>query len=73
MDRKEDVLLRFGRQVAALREQNNIGIEELASRSGLDEEQIEGIEGGKINIRYTSLLALARGLGVTPRQLLEFL
>lgn len=73
MDRNEKALHKFGLHLAALRQQKNLSIRELASRSGLDHRQIGRIEAGKVNILFSTILALARGLGITPEELLESL
>lgn len=73
MDRSEKVLRKFGRRLTELREQKELTIRELAKRSGLDARQIGRIEAGKVNILFSTILALARGLGITPEELLESL
>jgi transcriptional regulator with XRE-family HTH domain len=73
MERNDKSLRRFGRQLAALREQRNLSIRDLASRSGVDARQLARIEAGEVNILFTTILALARGLGITPEELLESL
>jgi transcriptional regulator with XRE-family HTH domain len=71
MERNEKSLRRFGQILTALREQRNLSVRDLASRSGLDPRQINRIEAGNVNIHFTTILALARGLGITPEELLE--
>jgi transcriptional regulator with XRE-family HTH domain len=73
MERNDKSLRRFGRQLAALRKQRNLSVRELAARSGVDLRQVIRIEAGKVNIHFTTILALARGLGITPEELLESL
>jgi transcriptional regulator with XRE-family HTH domain len=72
MDKKEEALRQFGRRVAALRQQKNLSIGELADAAGLEFRQVEQIEEGKVNLLFTTLIALAKGLGITPEQLLRF-
>ena len=64
---------KFGRRLTALRQQKEMTIRDLARRSGLDGRQIGRIEAGKVNILFSTILALARGLGITPEELLESL
>jgi transcriptional regulator with XRE-family HTH domain len=71
MDRKEVALRQFGRHLTALRHQKGLSIGQLAIAAGLEYRQIEQIEAGKVDLLFTTLLALAKGLGVTPDQLLE--
>lgn len=73
MDRNDEALRQFGRHLAALRQQKDISLRQLAAASGLEVHQLERIEAGEIDLVYTVLLALAKGLKVTPDQLLEFL
>jgi transcriptional regulator with XRE-family HTH domain len=73
MDRSEKALRQFGRRLTELREQKELTIRDLARRSGLDARQISRIEAGKVNLLFSTILALARGLGVSPEELLESL
>jgi transcriptional regulator with XRE-family HTH domain len=73
MERNEKSLRRFGQLLAVLRKQRNLGIHDLALRSGVDSRRLARIEAGKVNIHFTTVLALARGLGITPEELLESL
>jgi transcriptional regulator with XRE-family HTH domain len=73
MERNEKSLRRFGQILTEWREKKNWGVRDLALRSGLDPRQLTRIEAGKVNIHFTTILALARGLGITPEELLESL
>jgi len=73
MERNEKSLRRFGQLLAALRKEKNLSVRDLASRSGVETRRIARIEAGKVNIHFTTILALARGLGITPEELLESL
>jgi transcriptional regulator with XRE-family HTH domain len=73
MDGKEEALRRFGREIAAFRQQKNYTLGQLAAASGIGYRELEEIEAGRLDPPFTLLLALARGLGVDPRQLLDFL
>ena len=73
MERNEKSLRRFGQILTERREKKNWGVRDLALRSGLDPRQLTRIEAGKVNIHFTTILALARGLGITPEELLESL
>lgn len=73
MDRNEKALRQFGQLLTQLREQRNLSVRELASRSGLDPGQVDRIEAGDVNIHFTTILALARGLGITPEEMLKSL
>jgi transcriptional regulator with XRE-family HTH domain len=73
MERNEKSLRRFGQLLTVLREQRNLSVRELASHSGMDPRQLTRIEAGNVNIHFTTILALARGLGITPEELLKSL
>jgi transcriptional regulator with XRE-family HTH domain len=73
MERNEKSLRRFGQLLAVLRKQRNFSLGDLASRSGVESRRLARIEAGKVNIHFTTILALARGLGITPEELLESL
>jgi transcriptional regulator with XRE-family HTH domain len=73
MDRNEKLLRRFGQLLTEMREQRNLTVREVAARSGLDPRQLTRIEAGDVNIHFTTILALARGLEITPEELLKSL
>ena len=73
MERNEKSLRRFGKILTEWREKKNWDVRDLALHSGLDPRQLARIEAGKVNIHFTTILALARGLGITPEELLESL
>jgi transcriptional regulator with XRE-family HTH domain len=73
MDRSEKALRKFGQRLTELREQKELTIRDLARQSGLDARQIVRIEAGKVNLLFSTILGLARGLGVSPEELLETL
>ena len=70
MDRNEKALHSFGQRLTQLREERNISIPELAARTGLDVRHIGRIEAGEINILVSTVFKLAKGLGVSPGELL---
>jgi transcriptional regulator with XRE-family HTH domain len=73
MERNEKSLRRFGQLLAVMREERNLSVRDLALRAGLDRRQLIRIEAGEVNIHSTTILALARGLGITPEELLKSL
>jgi len=73
MERQEEALREFGRRLTWLREKQELSIAELAVRCGLDTLKIIQIEAGQVDFPVTVILALARGLGVPPDELLETL
>ncbi len=71
MDRHENALHKLGRQLTRLREKKQLTIPALATLAGLDPRHIAAIEAGEIDPQITTILALARALGVKPDQLLS--
>ena len=69
MDRQADALRRLGRRLSQLREQQQLTIDELAGRTGLEPGHLSKIEAGEVDVHLTALMALAHALGVKPDQL----
>jgi len=60
----------FGQEVRRRREAAGLTLEALAERSGLTPNYIGGIEMGKRDPSLSTVLSLARGLAVSPADLL---
>lgn len=73
MDRKDEVLKKFGRHLTALREEKKLTIPELAAAAGLLPRQLRRIEAGEVNILFTTVVSLSRGLEISPDVLLQSL
>jgi transcriptional regulator with XRE-family HTH domain len=73
MDRKDEVLRKFGRHLTALREERKLTIPQLAAAVGLTAHQLRRIEEGEVNILFTTVVSLSRGLEVSPDVLLQSL
>ncbi len=73
MDRNDKVLKKFGRYLAALRKQKKLTIQELAAATGLRPQQLRRIEAGEVNILFTTIVSLSRGLGISPGVLMRSL
>lgn len=71
MDKKEDVLLKLGRRITELRQKQQLSVDELATRAGIDVREICGIEAGEVDPPLTTLFALCRALGLSPAQLVN--
>ena len=63
-------LLPLGREVRRLRKERGLSQEALADAAGLHTNYVGGIERGEHNVGIKALFALARGLGVSPAELL---
>jgi len=62
----------FGKHLEKLRTERDLSYRQLAQRCDVDFSNISKIEKGEINIQLSSVLQLAKGLNVNPKQLFEF-
>jgi transcriptional regulator with XRE-family HTH domain len=60
----------FGREVRRRRNALGLTLEELAERSGLSPNYVGTVEGGQRDPSLSTVLALAKGLGTSPGELL---
>lgn len=65
-------LVPFGKHIAKLRKDADLSQEHVAFEAGLDRGYLSGIENGKRNPSVLQLLKLAKGLGVTPKDLFDY-
>jgi transcriptional regulator with XRE-family HTH domain len=56
----------FARTLRRLREKEHLSLRDLADRSGLSHGTIENIEQGRYTPKWTTVLALAAALQVSP-------
>ncbi len=62
----------FGKHLRKLRLEKNLSQEELNFRCELSKNHVGMIERGEINIKLTTIEALAKGLGVAKSRLLDY-
>jgi len=72
MENKEQILQKFAKHLTKVRESKGLSIRQLAASSGLEYSQVQRIEKGLVNLAYTTLIALANGLDIEPKELLDF-
>ena len=70
--RDENILKNFGKNLERIRKEKKISLRSLEILSEVDHSEIHRIEKGKRNPSLTVLLALSKGLGVGPKELLDF-
>lgn len=63
---------KFGTHVKKIRESKAYSLIEVDRNCDLDESNISKIENGKVNIQLSTIFELAKGLGVDPKDLLDF-
>ncbi len=70
MSNKEKILARFAAHLTKLRQEKGLSIHQLAAAAGLEYSQVQRIEKGKVNLAFTTLVALAQGLDIDLNVLL---
>lgn len=63
MDTSAD-LIRFGQTIRQVREREGVSVADLVARTGIDAEQINAIEAGRLDPAFDVMIALAKGIGV---------
>jgi len=62
----------FGNRLRILREERELSLRDLAIKSDLHYNKIGQIELGRTNLKLSSIFALAKGLEIEPKELLNF-
>ena len=62
----------LGKKIEKLRIARNWGVREFAIKAGIEHPQLINIEKGRLDIRLTTLIKIARGLEIEPKELLDF-
>ncbi len=60
-----------GQRLAELRKQKGLSYRELAAQCDIDFQKISKVEKGKANLSVTTLIEIAEGLGIHPKELLD--
>lgn len=68
----KEILKEFGLHLKKLRNKNGLTLLDLEVKSGVNNGDISKIEGGKINLAFTTLAKLAAGLEIKMSELVEF-
>lgn len=63
--RNQETLNKFGDRLKTLRTKKGFTLEQLAFEADIELSQVHRVEKGKINPTLTTLIALAKGLGVS--------
>ena len=64
--------LPFGEHLEKIRKAKKLSLRDVADMCSLDNSNISKIEKGKINITLGTIIELAKGLGVHPKELLDY-
>ncbi|MBX9784144.1 MAG: helix-turn-helix transcriptional regulator [Chitinophagaceae bacterium] len=70
--RDEIGIQKFGKRVRELRLSKNMTQEDVAWEAGIEPMQLSRIERGVINTSLSHILAIARAIGVKPKELIDF-
>jgi transcriptional regulator with XRE-family HTH domain len=62
----------FGEHLKVVRKSKKLSLRDMADMCSLDNSNISKIEKGKLNITLTTIIELAKGLGVHPKELLDY-
>lgn len=64
-------LLKLGERITSWRRRRQMTIEELSAKMSISKGNLSDIEAGKKDPRYSTLLAISEGLGITISTLLR--
>ena len=67
---KEVLKKKFGATIQRLRKNKRLTLRQVSAACQLDNSKIAKIEDGKFNVALSTIIQLARGLGVSPSSLL---
>jgi transcriptional regulator with XRE-family HTH domain len=69
---KDKRLVQFGSHVRGIRKELGLSQDNVATNSNLTKSNLSEIERGNRNLAFTTLLELAKGLGIHPKKLLDY-
>lgn len=72
LDDKNEFLHLFGKRLEHFRTERNLSFRQLALNCNVDYSDIRKIEKGERNIQLSTILELAKGLGIHPKELFDF-
>lgn len=64
-------LILFGKELKRIRKSLNLSQDEVAANCDITKPNLSNIENGKKDFVFTTLLEIARGLGIEPKELLN--
>ena len=72
VEKDRSYLKKFGKQLYNLRIAKKLSYRKMALNCSIDHSDIKKYEQGETNITLMTLFELAKGLGVEPKELLDF-
>lgn len=70
--RDRERLQAFGKNLRKIREGLKLSLDDVVENSDVTKGNLSNIENGKKDFTFTTLLEIANGLGVAPKELLDF-
>lgn len=67
-----EIQTKFGEKLKKFRTEKGLSLRALATKCDIDDSKISKIENGKFNIKLSTIIELAKGLGIEPKELLDF-
>lgn len=67
-----EIQKKFGDKLQKFRSAKGLSLRALAANCDIDDSKISKIENGRFNIKLSTIVELAKGLGVEPKDLLDF-
>lgn len=71
-DSNETFKEKLGRKIEALRTQKKFSLREFALIADIEHHQLINIEKGRVDIRLSTLIKIAKAFEVEPKELLDF-
>lgn len=74
MPKKEysELQKQFGENLQKIRTGKKLSLRAMAANCDLDDSNISKIENGKFNVQLSTIIELANGLGIKPKDLLDY-
>lgn len=70
--KKKEMLRKFGKRLSEMRTKKGLSLRELATLCDVDSSDIQKYESGLVNPTIATITDLAFGLGLHPKDLLDF-
>jgi transcriptional regulator with XRE-family HTH domain len=70
--KKKEILLKFGANLKAHRLKKDLSYRQLAALCDVDHSDIKKYEDGEKDLRLATIVDLAHGLGIHPKDLMNF-
>jgi len=72
MAKEEDYLRKFGNHLLEIKKAKSLSYRKIAANCNIEHSDIKRYVDGQINPTLLSLIELAKGLGIEPKELLDF-